>query len=157
VSEREPERQSDPGFSVVDRRRRGEDDETAPSRPAPAPPPIVDVPRPKAPPPSAAPSPLVGGPAPGPGQQGAPKADLTSLLVMLYGDAMANMGQAPDPVTGRPHLDLEQARFVIDLLAMLQDKTRGNRTPDEDAVLEEMLGTLRMGYVRLSQARRGSR
>jgi hypothetical protein len=74
---------------------------------------------------------------------------------MLYGDAMANLGQAPDPATGRPRVDLEQARFAIDLLAMLQEKTRGNRTPDESAVLEEMLTTLRMGYVRLSQARRG--
>jgi hypothetical protein len=74
---------------------------------------------------------------------------------MLYGDAMANLGQAPDPVTGRPRVDLEQARFAIDLLAMLQEKTRGNRTPDESAVLEEMLTTLRMGYVRLSQPRRG--
>ena len=60
---------------------------------------------------------------------------------MLYGDAMANLGQAPDPMTGRPHVDLEQARFAIDLLAMLQEKTRGNRTPDESAVLEEMLAT----------------
>jgi len=93
------------------------------------------------------------------GPAGAPKADLTSLLVMLYGDAMANLGQAPDPMTGRPHVDLEQARFAIDLLAMLQDKTRGNRTPDESAVLEEMLGALRMGFVRLSQGqgRRGDR
>ena len=86
---------------------------------------------------------------------GAPRADLTSLLVMLYSDAMANLGQAPDPVTQRPHVDLEQARFAIDLLAMLQDKTRGNRTPDESGVLEEMLANLRMGYVRLSQARPG--
>jgi len=78
---------------------------------------------------------------------------------MLYGDAMANLGQAPDPMTGRPHVDLEQARFAIDLLAMLQDKTRGNRTPDESGVLEEMLGALRMGFVRLSQGqgRRGDR
>jgi hypothetical protein len=76
---------------------------------------------------------------------------------MLYGDAMANLGQAPDPATGRPHLDLDQARFAIDLLGMLQEKTRGNRTPDESAVLEEMLTALRMGYVRLSQGRRGER
>jgi Domain of unknown function (DUF1844) len=76
---------------------------------------------------------------------------------MLYGDAMANLGQAPDPATGRPHIDLEQARFTIDLLAVLQDKTRGNRTPDESAVLEEMLSTLRMGFVRLSQGRRKDR
>ena len=95
--------------------------------------------------------PDAGGPA------GAPKADLTALLVMLYSDAMANLGQAPDPVTGRPHVDLDQARFAIDLLAMLQEKTRSNRTPDESAVLEEMLSTLRMGYVRISQARRGDR
>ena len=85
----------------------------------------------------------------GPG--GAPRADLTSLLVMLYGDAMANLGQAPDPVSGRPHVDLDQARFAIDLVAMLQEKTQGNRTPDESAVLEEMLAGLRMGFVRISQ------
>lgn len=144
MSEREP----DPGFNVVDRRRRG--DEEAPARPAP--PPVTDVPRP---PPQPSQSPIAGpsGPTPG-GPAGVPKADLTSLLVMLYGDAMANMGQAPDPVSGRPHVDLEQARFAIDLLAMLQDKTRGNRTPDESAVLEEMLAALRMGFVRLSQGRR---
>ena len=150
------ERESDPGFSVVDRRRRGEEaEESPPSRPS-APAPRAEPPRQAAPPPPPPPaaSPLVGGPAPG-GPAGAPKADLTALLVMLYGDAMANLGQAPDPMTGRPHVDLEQARFAIDLLAMLQDKTRGNRTPDESAVLEEMLGALRMGFVRLSQGRRG--
>jgi hypothetical protein len=76
---------------------------------------------------------------------------------MLYSDAMANLGQAPDPTTGRPHVDLDQARFAIDLLGMLQEKTRSNRTPDESAVLEEMLSTLRMGYVQLSQGRRGNR
>jgi hypothetical protein len=148
------ERESDPGFSVVDRRRRGEEEaESPPARPA-APAPRAEPPRQSVPPPPPATSPLVGGPAPG-GPAGAPKADLTALLVMLYGDAMANLGQAPDPMTGRPHIDLEQARFAIDLLAMLQDKTRGNRSPDESAVLEEMLGALRMGFVRLSQGRRG--
>lgn len=148
MSEREP----DPGFSVVDRRRRGEEDEAPPSRPAPSP--VVEPPRSPSPPAQSAivgPGSNAGGPA------GAPKADLTSLLVMLYGDAMANLGQAPDPGTGRPHVDLDQARFAIDLLAMLQEKTRSNRTPDESAVLEEMLTALRMGFVRLSQGRRGDR
>ena len=147
-----PEREPDPGFSVVDRRRRGEDSEAPAPRPAPTP--LLEPTRPPAPPPQ----PSMGGPGPGPGgPPGAPKADLTSLLVMLYGDAMANLGQAPDPVSGRPHVDLEQARFAIDLLAMLHEKTRGNRTPDETAVLDEMLTTLRMGFVRLSQARRPDR
>lgn len=144
MSEREP----DPGFNVVDRRRRGDDD--APSRPAP--PPVLESPRPHPPTPSPSVPTPSGVAAGGPG--GAPKADLTSLLVMLYGDAMANLGQAPDPVSGRPHVDLDQARFAIELLSMLQEKTRGNRTPDESAVLEEMLAALRMGFVRLSQGRR---
>ncbi|HWC05915.1 MAG TPA: DUF1844 domain-containing protein [Gemmatimonadota bacterium] len=149
MSEREP----DPGFSVVDRRRRGEEE---PSSAHPVAPPAATPPRSPAPPPTprtvVAPSaPPVGGPG------GVPKADLTSLLVMLYGDAMANLGQAPDPMTGRPHVDLDQARFAIDLLAMLQEKTGGNRTPDESAVLEEMLSTLRMGFVRLSQGRHKER
>jgi hypothetical protein len=146
VSEREP----DPGFNVVDRRRRGEEAEAAASRAAP---PLSEPPRQASPPQSTvvAPGPTVDAPP------GAPKADLTSLLVMLYGDAMANLGQAPDPMTGRPRVDLDQARFAIDLLAMLQEKTRGNRTSDESAVLEEMLATLRMGYVRMSQGRRGDR
>ena len=148
MSEREP----DPGFSVVDRRRRGEDDEAPSSGPAVAPPPS---PRPSAPPQSSPQSPpqsvVVGpGPAPG-GPAGAPKADLTSLLVMLYGDAMANLGQAPDPVTGRPHVDLEQARFVIDLLAILQDKTKGNLAPGEGKLLDEILYNLRMQYVAVSR------
>ena len=148
MSEREP----DPGFSVVDRRRRGDDSEAPAPRPSPAP--VLEPTRSAAPPPQ----PTMRGPGPAPGgPSGAPKADLTSLLVMLYGDAMANLGQAPDPVSGRPHVDLEQARFAIDPLAMLQEKTGGNRTPDETAVLEEMLTTLRMGFVRLSQARRADR
>jgi hypothetical protein len=147
VSEREPE----PGFTVVDRRRRGEDD--PPSDPSPAP--VAEPTRPAAPPPpEAAATGPAGSPMGRPG--GPPRADLTSLLVMLYGDAMANLGQAPDPVSGQPHIDLDQARFAIDLLAMLQEKTRGNRTPDESAVLDEMLSSLRMGFVRLSKGRRGS-
>jgi hypothetical protein len=148
------ERESDPGFSVVDRRRRGEEEETPSARPA-APPTTEPVRPPSSPPPQGTVITSPGGPRDAPA--GAPKADLTSLLVMLYGDAMANLGQAPDPATGRPHVDLEHARFTIDLLAVLQDKTRGNRTPDESAVLEEMLSTLRMGFVRLSQGRRKDR
>lgn len=147
MSEREP----DPGFNVVDRRRRGGETE-APTPPLA--PPQAAPPRQASPPPQS----TVVGPGPAAGAPpSAPKADLTSLFVMLYGDAMANLGQAPDPMTGRPHVDLDQARFAIDLLAMLQEKTRGNRAPDESSVLEEMLTTLRMGFVRLSQGRRGDR
>jgi hypothetical protein len=147
-----PEREPDPGFTVVDRRRRAE--EEPPARPA-------AVPQAQAPPPPAGAAPPPAGVGP-PGAAtasppGAARTDLTSLLVMLYSDAMASLGQAPDPASGQPHVDLEQARFAIDLLGMLQEKTQGNRTPEESAVLEEMLTTLRMGFVQLSQGRRRGR
>ncbi|MBI4013319.1 MAG: DUF1844 domain-containing protein [Candidatus Rokubacteria bacterium] len=70
---------------------------------------------------------------------------------MLYSEALVHLGQVPDPMTGQPHRDLEQAQFTIDLLAMLQEKTQGNRTAEESGVLEEILATLRMAYVRVSR------
>ncbi|HEV8310566.1 MAG TPA: DUF1844 domain-containing protein [Methylomirabilota bacterium] len=128
-----PEKEADPGFTVVDRRRRGEDEAEAPaaSRPAasrPAPPP----PRPETMVPP----------------QGRLRADLPSFCVMLYSEALVHLGQVPDPMSGQPHVDLEQAQFTIDLLAMLKEKTEGNRTSEETAVLDEILATLRMGFVR---------
>jgi hypothetical protein len=70
---------------------------------------------------------------------------------MLYSDALLNLGQVPDPATGQPRRDLDQARFAIDLIAVLREKTEGNRTVEESAVLEEILATLQMAYVRASR------
>jgi hypothetical protein len=72
--------------------------------------------------------------------------------MMLSTDALVQLGQVPDPATGRPAANLEQARFLIDLLAMLHAKTEGNRTPEETALLEEILATLRLGFVRVTRA-----
>jgi len=128
------EHPADPGFTVVDRRGRGGEEPSASRREAAA-----DF-TPPAPPPS---------PGLGPGPL---RADLASLCVMFYGDALVHLGQVPDPTTGQPHRDLEQARFLIDLLAMLKEKTEGNRTAEESAVLQEILTTLRMGFVRASRS-----
>jgi hypothetical protein len=70
---------------------------------------------------------------------------------MLYSEALAHLGQVPDPATGEGRLDPAQAGFTIDLLAMLEQKTAGNRSPEESAMLEEMLATLRMAFVQLSR------
>ena len=71
---------------------------------------------------------------------------------MFYSDALAHLGQIPDPGTSQVHRDLDQARFVIDLLAMIKEKTEGNRTPEESVLLDEVLTTLRMGFVRASRS-----
>jgi hypothetical protein len=137
VAEQEPER----SFSVVDRRRRGEDEPSGPptgAPPSPAPSPRAEA---QVPPPADAPP------------QGPPPADFASFCVMLGSEALLHLGQLPDPMTGQPHQDLEQAQFTIDLLGVLQEKTQGNRTPQESAVLEELLANLRMAFVRASRPR----
>jgi hypothetical protein len=137
VSDPEP----DPGFTFVDRRRRGEEapaGDAPPSRPsAPS--------RPSPPPPRPA-SPVEPAPA-----RGQPRADFASFCMMLYGDALVHLGRVPDPVSGRPHVDLEQAQFTIDLLTVLKEKTEGNRTSEESTVLDEILATLRMAFVHASR------
>jgi len=63
------------------------------------------------------------------------------------------MGEAPDPTTGqkRDQPELTMAQQSIDLLAMLQEKTRGNLTAEEARFLENMLFDLRMLFVQVSR------
>ena len=128
-----PEPESSQGFAFVDRRRRGE--EPVPGPPPPAPSRDTSPPRPEPVRPAG----------------GRPSADLASLCVMFYSDALVNLGQVADPVTGERHRDLEQAQFLIDLLGMLREKTEGNRTAEESTVLDEILATLRMAFVRANR------
>ncbi|MBI1249225.1 DUF1844 domain-containing protein [bacterium] len=76
-----------------------------------------------------------------------PPADFSFLISMLATQAFAAMGQIPDPSTGQATKHPEVAKHMIDLLAVLQEKTKGNLSTDEDAVLENMLHQLRMVYV----------
>lgn len=81
--------------------------------------------------------------------QGAPEAepDLTSLFLTLGTSAMIHLGGAPDPATGHSLRDLSQAKYTIDLLGLLKDKTEGHRSPEEDQLLDDLLYDLRMRYL----------
>lgn len=89
--------------------------------------------------------------AAGPRASGVPEASFLNLLNMLAVEAAMHLGmihpqgQEPLPV------DLESARHLIDLLGMLQAKTRGNLTADEDGLLENILADLRMQFVAASK------
>ena len=61
------------------------------------------------------------------------------------------LGQIPNPQSGQPEVNLEVARMFIDQLAMIQEKTRGNLTTDENAVLRNTLSSLQMAFVEASQ------
>ena len=82
-----------------------------------------------------------------------PSLDFNALVLSLGSSAIVHLGEAPDPTTGqkREKPDLAMAQQSIDLLAMLQEKTRGNLTPDEARFLDNILYDLRMLYVQVSQ------
>ena len=76
-----------------------------------------------------------------------PPADLFFLIGTLYIQGAMALGMLPNPVTKKAEVQLEQAKHSIDLLVVLQQKTEGNRTPEETAELEAALHELRMVYV----------
>jgi hypothetical protein len=67
--------------------------------------------------------------------------------MMLASSAVIALGDAPDPVSGQRRRNLPQAGELIDLLALLRDKTQGNRTEEETRMLEDLLYDLQLRYV----------
>jgi hypothetical protein len=85
------------------------------------------------------------------GEADAPTLPAPTLIVHVFHLAsqvgMA-LGETENPLTHRRETDLRAARFLIDTLAMLEEKTRGNRTAEEEAYVAGVLTNLRMAYVR---------
>lgn len=81
-----------------------------------------------------------------------PRGDDFTLLVHSFAyQASAALGLASLPgAEGPPKVDLPLAQHLIDILAMLQAKTAGNLTPEEEAALTDILAHLRMAYVEVS-------
>ena len=72
----------------------------------------------------------------------------TSLVLSLATTAAVHFGDLGDPATGeKSPRNLEGARQMIEMLGMLQDKTKGNLTPQEATILERVLFELRMRFV----------
>ena len=81
-----------------------------------------------------------------------PPASLEILIGSLATQAMVSLGILPNPITNKPERLLNQAKHLIDMLQVLQEKTEGNRSTEESALLEETLHQLRMAWVSISQA-----
>lgn len=80
-----------------------------------------------------------------------PEATFPVHVTTLATQALMFLGQVPNPLTGKPEVHLEQAKHFIDTLQMLQDKTKGNLTPEESRMLEDVLHELRLAYVTVSR------
>lgn len=81
-----------------------------------------------------------------------PPATFEVLVSTLATEAMVSLGQLPHPATGRTEVSLDQARYFVDTLAVIEEKTRGNLTPEEAQGLESVLHQLRMLYISATNA-----
>src|ERR1700719_2942129 len=78
------------------------------------------------------------------------------FVMMQAQNAALFLGQIPNPQTGKGEVNLELAKMFIDQLAMIQEKTRGNLSNEESAVLRNTLSNLQMAFVEVSrQVREG--
>ena len=75
-----------------------------------------------------------------------------NLVRMLGSNAAMVLGAYADPRTGQPVIDPEAAREFIDMLDALHEKTKGNLAPEEDNLLLDLLGKLKMTYLEVNQA-----
>jgi hypothetical protein len=74
------------------------------------------------------------------------------LIDFLTRNAAAMLGGMADPRTGQAFVDLEGAREVIDMLDALREKTRGNLSKDDDNLLIEVIGSLKLTFMEISKA-----
>ncbi len=117
---------SDRGFIVVDKRGQEKEEEPAPE--APPQEELAEAPR------------------------ELPRPDFASLVVSLGTSALFHLGQIADPTTGEAGSpDLPLARQTIDLVEVLQEKTLGNLSDEEEKLLQSLLTDLRMRFVEASK------
>jgi hypothetical protein len=77
-----------------------------------------------------------------------PKIDFATFVFSLNSAVLVHLGIMDDPATGQPAKHLPLAKQTIDVLGMLEEKTRGNLTSDEENMLKNILYDLRIRYVR---------
>lgn len=77
----------------------------------------------------------------------------SSFVISLGSSSLMLMGEKLDPQQQAGPVNLPQAKEIIDLLSVLEEKTKGNLTSEEQTVLRDMLYALRMKYVSLSSGK----
>jgi hypothetical protein len=134
------EEMEEKGFAIKDRRRFTEEGEAKQkaqpdkkAEPADAPP--REGPKPEAARPESfreAPLPVI---------------TFSTFIFSLNTSALVHLGDYPDPASGKNEVDLPLAKQTIDLIALLEEKTRGNLTKDEESLVKHIFYDLRLCYV----------
>ncbi|MDP9150582.1 MAG: DUF1844 domain-containing protein [Myxococcota bacterium] len=82
-----------------------------------------------------------------------PRLDFATFVLSLSHSALVHLGEALNPDTGGSEMNLPLARQTIDLISMLEEKTKGNLTGDEERLVGQVLFDLRMRVVELSKSK----
>lgn len=103
--------------------------------------------------PAAKPAPVPATPAATPAAETPKRSPAFENLIRSLGqNAALLLGGYADPRTGQPVLDLEGAREMIDMLDVLREKTKGNLAPEEDSLLLDVLGNLKLAFMEMAKA-----
>lgn len=84
---------------------------------------------------------------------GLPRIDFATFVLSLSHSALVHLGDAPNPSNGAPDQNLPMAQQTVDLLSLLEQKTSGNLTGEEERVLQQVLYDLRLRYVEVSRGK----
>ncbi len=76
-----------------------------------------------------------------------PKIDFSSFILSLYSSGLVQLGKVEDPSTGKKSVNLELARHTIDMIAMLEEKTKGNLNEEEQNLIKALLSEIRLAFV----------
>ena len=134
VSEKDKEQESESAFKVTDRRQFNSEGEARPLSPK-APGPSEKIPE-KA----------------DDSEKTSEKIDFSQFVYSLATTTMVHLGEIAEPTTGQKMENIEAARQMIDILSILQEKTKGNLTSDEKKLLEGLLYELHMKFVSKNKA-----
>jgi hypothetical protein len=81
-----------------------------------------------------------------------PPADILGIVQILATQALLYMGAFPDPQTGRAMVAMDLAKFHVDLLGTLEEKTKGNLNEEEEEVVKQTAHELRLQFVEVNKA-----
>jgi hypothetical protein len=85
--------------------------------------------------------------------EGLPRVDFATFILSLSHSALVHLGEAPNPETGSVEKHLALARQTIDLIAMLEERTKGNLSGDEERLIGQILFDLHMRFVEVSKSK----
>ena len=79
--------------------------------------------------------------------EGRPSIDFPSYILSFYTQGLVLLGETPNPYTNKKEEDVESVRDIVDILSLIEQKTRGNLTNEEKQLIETVLYEIRMKFM----------